>query len=153
MVVKASARTVACVGVRTLGVAAVTTGIAGRNESVICASAAAVASILYDALGPRITAREAGSLVVVQTGARPVAGVRIRTFCIAAVTAGATGRNESVICAGAAAVASILYDALGPRIAAGETGSLVVVQAGARTVTSIRIGTLGVATVTASTAG
>ena len=91
--------------------------------------------------------------MVVEAGTRPVTGVRVRTFCIAAIATGATGGNESVICAGAAAVAGILYDAFRPCIAAGETGSLVVVQAGARTVTSIRIGTLGVATVTASTAG
>ena len=91
--------------------------------------------------------------MVVEAGTRSVTGIRVGTLGVAVVATGATGRNESVICAGAAAVASILYDALGPRIAAGETGSLVVVQAGARTVTSIRIGTLGVATVTASTAG
>ena len=145
VVVLASARTIACVGIGTFGVASVSAGRTCADEAVVCARARAIARVLDDAFGSGITAGEPRGFVIVLAGARPVASIGVGTFSVASVSAGRTCADEAVVCARARAIAGVLDHAFGSGITAGDPGGFVVVLAGARPVAGVRIRTLGIA--------
>src|SRR5437867_1905035 len=137
MVGLADARTVAGVGAVALAGRRITACCAGDLESVVVAGAGAVAGVLVDALGARITAVGPRGDVVGLAGSRAVAGIGAVALPGRRITARCADALEAVIVAGPGAIAGVLVCTLGARVSAVGSGGHVVRQAGARTVTGV----------------
>jgi hypothetical protein len=147
VVVQATTRTVAGIGVGALGVTDVAAGDFGCNKAFIGAQSTAVTLVLVDALGARVTAASSRGLIILLACTRTIAGVGVGALGVTAVTTGGGGRNKAVIGAQSTAVTEVLVDALGPVVFAGSGRGLVVVKATTGTVAGIGVGALGVAAV------
>src|SRR5213593_3970792 len=90
------------------------------------AGARAIAGVLVHALGAGIAAIGAGRGVVRRAHAGAVAGVCGIAFARGGVTTGRARGLEAIVLTRARAVAGILVDALGPRVAAVRPRSCVV---------------------------
>ena len=147
VVVLASTRTVTCVRVCALGVTVITASRIDRDEAVVGAGTATVASVLNNALGSRVSAGKTRGFVVILARTGAIAGIGIGAFCVATISASRIGRDESVVRAGARTVAGVLNGTLGSGIATGEAVGFVIVLTCSGAVASIGVGTFCVATI------
>jgi hypothetical protein len=125
VVVQATTRTIAGVGIGALGVTVGTAGGVGCNETFVGAQSSAVAVVLHNALGPCVTTESSRGLIVDLAGAIAVAGV----LCRAHGRLGSAGRisgYKAVVGTRTQPVTQILHNALGPVVTAGSLRGLIV---------------------------